>query len=66
VLGSVPEQDLNTIVIAMVYQYSALLNRVATRSRVMQAKPKMSSRRLSCECYVTTISLVNFKTRGHG
>jgi len=29
VLGSVPEQDLNTIVIAMVYQYSALLNRVA-------------------------------------
>ena len=29
VSGSVPEQDLNTIVIAMVYQYSALLNRVA-------------------------------------
>ena len=29
VLGSVPEQDLNSIVIAMVYQYSALLNRVA-------------------------------------
>jgi RNA polymerase sigma-70 factor, ECF subfamily len=29
VLGSASEQDLNTIVIAMVYQYSALLNRVA-------------------------------------
>jgi RNA polymerase sigma-70 factor, ECF subfamily len=29
VLGSVSEQDLNTIVIAMVYRYSALLNRVA-------------------------------------
>jgi RNA polymerase sigma-70 factor (ECF subfamily) len=29
VLGSVPEQDLNKIIIAMFYQYSALLNRVA-------------------------------------
>jgi RNA polymerase sigma-70 factor, ECF subfamily len=29
VLGSSPEQDLKTTVIAMVYQYSALLNRVA-------------------------------------
>ena len=29
VLGSVPEQDLNTTVMAMVYQYSALLKRVA-------------------------------------
>jgi RNA polymerase sigma-70 factor, ECF subfamily len=29
VLGSIPEQDLNATFIAMVYQYSALLNRVA-------------------------------------
>jgi hypothetical protein len=29
VLGSVPEQDLNKIIIAMFYLYSALLNRVA-------------------------------------
>jgi RNA polymerase sigma-70 factor, ECF subfamily len=29
VLGSVPEQDLNKIIIAMFYQYSVLLNRVA-------------------------------------
>jgi RNA polymerase sigma-70 factor, ECF subfamily len=29
VLGSVPEQDLNEIIIAMFYQYSGLLNRVA-------------------------------------
>ena len=29
VLSSVPEQDLNEIIIAMFYQYSGLLNRVA-------------------------------------
>jgi RNA polymerase sigma-70 factor (ECF subfamily) len=29
VLGSIPEQDLNATFIAMVYRYSALLNRVA-------------------------------------
>jgi RNA polymerase sigma-70 factor (ECF subfamily) len=29
VLGSIPEQDLNATFIAMVYQYSALLNRLA-------------------------------------
>jgi hypothetical protein len=29
VLGSIPEQDFKATFIAMVYQYSALLNRVA-------------------------------------
>jgi DNA-directed RNA polymerase specialized sigma24 family protein len=29
ILGSIPEQDLNVTFIAMVHQYSALLNRVA-------------------------------------